>query len=355
MLNLMNNNYLTIMAGGIGSRFWPASNEDMPKQFLDILGVGKSLLRATYERFSGIFSPENIFIVTNKRYNDLVKSQIPEIPVSNIINEPSRNNTGPSVAYAAFKIYSLNPDANIIMAPSDHIILRETEFLRIVENALDFSSQHEAILTLGIPPDRPDTGYGYIELSDECADPDIHLFKVRSFREKPDLKTAEEYIAKKKYLWNAGIFVFKAKTILSEFRKYSRGIYEILEAGKNFYNTSSEKEFIENNYPLTTNISIDYAIMEKSGIIYTLISDISWSDLGTWNSLHAFLDKDSNGNTVIDSKGFFLNSSGNIVKAQKNKCIYIKDLENYIIVDENNTLLIFPIKKEQEIKDIQKH
>lgn len=351
----MKNNYLAIMAGGIGSRFWPASNEHKPKQFLDILGVGKSLLRATYERFSGIFPHENIFIVTNKRYNDLVISQIPEISDSNIINEPSRNNTGPSVAYTAFKIHSLNPDANIIMAPSDHLILKEREFLRIVENALDFSSRNEAILTLGIPPDRPDTGYGYIELSDELTDHDIQLYKVRSFREKPDLKTAENYLAQNNYLWNAGIFVFNAKTILAEFRKFAPGIYDILETGSNVYNTVSEKEFIEKKYPLTTNISIDYAIMEKSDKIYTLVADISWSDLGTWNSLHAFLDKDSHENNVIDAKGIFMNASGNIVKAQKNKHVYVKDLDNYIIVDENDTLLIFPISKEQEIKDIKKH
>jgi mannose-1-phosphate guanylyltransferase len=350
----MKNNYLAIMAGGIGSRFWPASNEHKPKQFLDILGVGKSLLRATYERFSGIFPHENIFIVTNKRYNGLVKSQIPEISESNIINEPSRNNTGPSVAYTAFKIHSLNPDANIIMAPSDHLILKEREFLKIVDNALDFASGNEAILTLGIPPDRPDTGYGYIELSDKLIDADIQLYKVKSFREKPDLKTAENYLLQKKYLWNAGIFIFNANTILAEFRKYAPGIYDILETGINVYNTGSEKEFIEKTYPLTTNISIDYAIMEKSDKIYTLVSDISWSDLGTWNSLHAFLDKDSHDNTVIDANGIFMNSSGNIVKAQKNKPVYVRDLDNYIIVDENDTLLIFPISKEQEIKDIPK-
>ena len=350
----MKNNYLAIMAGGIGSRFWPASNENKPKQFLDILGIGKSLLRITYERFSGIIPQENIFIVTNERYNNLVISQIPEITQSNIINEPSRNNTGPSVAYTAFKIHGINPEANIIMAPSDHLILKEQEFLRIVENALEFSSSKEAILTLGILPDRPDTGYGYIELSENLINTEIQLYKVQSFREKPDLETAENYLSQKKYLWNAGIFVFNTNTILSAFQKYVPGIYNVLEAGKQYYNTALEMEFIKKNYPLTTNISIDYAIMEKADNIYTIVSDISWSDLGTWNSLHAFLDKDDQNNTIIDAKGVFMDSKGNIIMAPKNKSVYIKDLNDYIVVDENDTLLIFPIDKEQEIKNIKK-
>jgi mannose-1-phosphate guanylyltransferase len=350
----MKNNFVAIMAGGVGSRFWPSSSEDKPKQFLDILGIGKSLLRATYERFSGAFPEENIFVVTNNKYNSLVTDQIPELPFSNIINEPSRNNTGPSVAYTAFRISAINPDANIIMAPSDHVILKEREFLNIVLNSMIFTAKEDAILTLGIPPDRPDTGYGYIELSENLVDPGLKLYKVNSFKEKPDLKTAQNYLETKRYLWNAGLFIFKAKTILSAFQTYSPGIYNILKEGKNLYNTPEEKEFIEKNYPLTPNVSMDYAIMEKADNIFTVVSDISWSDLGTWNSLHNFLQKDKEGNAIIDARGVFMDSFGNIVKTSPDKSVYIRDLKNYIIVDENNTLLIYPINKEQEIKDINK-
>ncbi len=342
------------MAGGIGSRFWPASNETKPKQFLDILGIGKSLLRATYERFSTAFPVENIFIVTNKSYNHLVMDQIPEIPLTNIINEPSRNNTGPSVAYTAFRISAVNPDANIIMAPSDHIILKENAFVNIVKQALNLADNSEMILTLGIPPDRPDTGYGYIELSEKPIDLELKLYKVSSFKEKPDLETAIGYLKTDKYIWNAGLFIFKAKTVLSAFKKYSPGIYNILNEGKSVYNTADEKEFIEKNYPLTTNISMDYAILEKADNIYTIVSDISWSDLGTWNSLHNFIHRDKDDNAAIDATGVFINSHGNIVKAPKTKSVFIRDLNEFIIVDENDILLIYPINKEQEIRDIHK-
>ncbi len=349
----MKNNYVAIMAGGIGSRFWPASSVEKPKQFLDILGTGNSLLQLTFERFSKIFPPENIFIVTNKNYFKLVKEQIPQIEDDKIIIEPSRNNTAPSVAYTAFKIHNLNPDANIVMAPSDHIILKEEDFLQHIRQALEFVSAQAALVTLGILPNRPDTGYGYIEKGETINEDVSDIYKVKSFKEKPDLQTAEKYLQSGDYLWNAGIFIWNSKTILEAFKKYESGIYDLLFEGRTIYNTDEEKTFIEKNYPLTTKISVDYAIMEKADNIFTIPADIGWSDLGTWNSLHAFLQKDKDNNVLLDGKGQLINSQNNIIKVPKNKNVIVKDLDGYIIIDENNTLLIYPKNKEQEIKNIK--
>lgn len=340
------------MAGGIGSRFWPASSEEKPKQFLDILGTGKSLLRLTYERFVSYFPNENIYIVTNKRYNDIIKTQIPEISQNQIINEPSRNNTAPSVAYTAFKIYSSNPKANIVMAPSDHVILKEEEFKKHIKYALSFATSNDALITLGILPNRPDTGYGYIEFGQN--EHDDKIFKVKSFKEKPDLKTAQQYLDSKKYLWNAGIFIWSANSILKSFKEFAPGIFNVLNKGKKFYNTEYEWEFIKVNYPKTTKISVDFAIMENAKNIYTIPADIAWSDLGTWNSLHAFLEKDEKNNVLLNGKGNLIDSNNNIVKVKNGKKVIIKDLQEYIVIDENNTLLIYPKNKEQEIKDIVK-
>ncbi len=342
------------MAGGIGSRFWPSSSEERPKQFLDILGMGKSLLQLTFERFSKVYPLENIFIVTNKRYKNLVLEQIPLIAEDRIIIEPSRNNTAPSVAYTSFKIFSLNKDANIVMAPSDHVILKETEFLEHIKNAFNFVSSNNALVTLGILPNRPDTGYGYIELGEKNVNEDFELYKVRSFKEKPDLETAKTYIESKNFLWNAGIFVWKAKSILKAYQKYAPDIYNILSKGEKLYNTKKEKSFIETNYPLTKKISVDFAIMEKADNIYTIPADIGWSDLGTWNSLHAFLEKDKNNNVLLSGKGLLSDSKDNIIKVAPGKKIVTKDLNGFIVIDENNTLLIYPKNKEQEIKDIDK-
>ncbi len=350
----MKNNYVAIMAGGIGSRFWPSSNEDKPKQFLDILGTGKSLLRQTFERFLTFFPQENIYIVTNKRYNTLVNEQIPELDSKQIINEPSRNNTAPSVAYTAFKIYDLNPNANIVMAPSDHIIMKEFEFKNHVLDALNFATKNNSLLTLGILPTRPDTGYGYIELNNKINGAGFDIFKVKSFREKPDLQTAKQYLESKKYLWNAGIFIWSAESILKALEEFAPGVYNRLNADSGIYNTQKEKAFIEENYPMTTKISIDFAIMEKASNIYTIPADIAWSDLGTWNSLHAFSPKDENLNVLIGGKGNFITSNNNIIKVSTGKKVVTKDLNGFIVIDENDTLLIYPKDKEQEIKDIDK-
>ncbi len=346
----MKNNYVAIMAGGIGSRFWPASSEEKPKQFLDILGKGKSFLQITYERFEKNFLRENIFIVTNSKYRDLIKAQIKGIGDNRIITEPSRNNTAPSVAYTAFKIHNLNPDANIVMAPSDHVIEKDDVFNLHIQEAIDFVSKNDALLTLGIEPSRPDTGYGYIKKDAEVGD---NLFKVHSFKEKPNLETAKKYLKLGEYLWNAGIFVWSSKSILQAFKVNAPQIYDTLAKGEKHYNTETEHIFINENYPLTDKISVDYAIMEKADNVYTIPADIGWYDLGTWNSLHSYLNKDDNGNVSPDQNTKLISSRDNIISVPKGKKVVVKDLKGYIVVDSNDTLLIYPKDKEQEIKDIQ--
>ena len=345
-------NYVAIMAGGVGSRFWPASREHRPKQFLDILGVGKSLLRLTFERFTNIVDPENILVVTNKIYKDLAKEHIPEIPEKNIITEPSRNNTGPCVAYTAFRLEAMDPDASFVIAPSDHVILKEEAFLNKINTALNKASAEEVILTLGIEPTRPDTGYGYIETSGNNQGSEI--IKVDQFREKPDEATAESYISKGGYYWNAGIFIWSVKTILNSFKKYAPEIYNILAEDMTQYNSATEQEYIDRVYPTTPSISVDYAILENADNVYTIPADIGWSDLGTWNALHAYKDKDETGSVVIGENTMMVDSKNCIVKSDAKKLVVVKDLENYIIIDEPDVLLVYPKEKEQSIKQLRK-
>ena len=344
------NYYIAIMAGGVGSRFWPSSRESLPKQFLDILGVGKSLIRLTYERFTSLVPPERILVVTNKIYKDLVAEHIPEIPTANIITEPSRNNTAPCVAYTALRLEAMNPEATFVIAPSDHVILKEKKFLGKIEQALDHASTHEAIVTLGIQPTRPDTGYGYIESSGGTGD----LQKVASFREKPDTATAQKYLDEGGYYWNAGIFVWSVKTILNSFQKNAGEILEILSKDKSKYNTAEEQDYIDEVYPLTPSISVDYAILEKATNVSTIPADIGWSDLGTWNALHAYMDKDEQGSVVIGDNTMLVNSGNCIVKSDAKKLVVIKDLKDYIIIDESDVLLVYPKSQEQEIKAMRK-
>lgn len=346
-----NNNYVAIMAGGIGSRFWPASREARPKQFMDILGVGKSLIRLTFERFLKLCPAENIFVVTNELYFDLVKEQIPELTDNQILCEPSRNNTGPCVAYTAFKLQSLDPDANFVVAPSDHVILKEDVFLEKLRQALAFTARQDAIVTLGITPTRPDTGYGYIHFSPEHAG-GVH--KVRRFTEKPPLEKAREMVDSGEYLWNAGIFVWSARTILQAFEQYSPEIHRILAQGKFYYNTLEEQEFINLNYPHTPNISVDYAILEKSPNVHTIPADIGWSDLGTWASLHAERTQDAQGNVVQSDRVLAYEMTNSLVRLPAGKLAIIKGLDDYIVVDEGDVLLIWPKGEEQGIKEVTK-
>ena len=343
------NTYVAIMAGGIGSRFWPASRIERPKQFLDIMGTGKSLIRQTFERFLKLCPASNIFIVTNGMYKDLVLEHLPELTANQVLCEPSRNNTAPCVAYTAFKLHNLNPDANFIVAPSDHIILKEDAFINYLQQALNFTEKNNALVTLGIQPTRPDTGYGYINFSANGS----NVHKVVQFKEKPDLDTAKTYLASGDYLWNAGIFVWKAANVLAQFQQHATEIYDILKDGEPFYNTVDEQDFIDKAYPTTPSISVDYAIMEKSSDVYTIPSEFGWSDLGTWNSLHVESPKDDNGNAV-NGKVVLDEVSNSLIRMPKGKLLVAKGLDDFIIVDEGDVLLIYPKSKEQEIKAVTK-
>lgn len=355
MVNLNNNDkmqdqhtYVAIMAGGVGSRFWPGSREARPKQFLDMLGVGKSLLRLTFERFLPICPAERILIVTNAAYRDLIKEQIPEISDRQILCEPSRNNTAPCVAWTAFKLASLDPQANFVISPSDHIVLRENAFLDKIQTALQFSAQNNALLTLGIQPSRPDTGYGYIQCGEEAG---AGIRKVLRFAEKPDLATARQYVDSGEYFWNAGIFIWRAASILQAYQQLAPEIYSILEKGIPVYNTAEEQAFIDAAYPTTPNISVDFAIMEKAGNVYTLPAEFGWSDLGTWASLYAECPKDETGN-VLQGRIIALDTHNTLARVPEGKLAVLKDLHDYIVVDTPDALLVYPKSKEQEVKQV---
>ncbi len=347
---MQQNTYVAIMAGGIGSRFWPGSRVSRPKQFLDIMGVGKSLIRLTFERFLKLCPAENIFIVTNGLYKDLVKQHLPEIGDNQILCEPSRNNTAPCIAYTAFKLQDLNPEANFVVAPSDHIVLNEQAFIRYLEKGLDYASNNDALLTLGIQPSRPDTGYGYINY--EPASNDNGIYKVTDFTEKPDATLAQVFLNSGEYLWNAGIFLWNVKSILAAFQQHASEIYNILNAEKGIYNSPGEQAFIDDRYPTTPKISIDYAIMEKANNVYTIPSDFGWSDLGTWASLFEESNRDKDNNLVVGDQVITYNTHNSLIRVPKDKLVVIKDLEDYIVIDEGDVLLIHPKSKEQEIKAI---
>lgn len=351
MKKLNEHTYVAIMAGGIGSRFWPSSTEQNPKQFLDILGTGKSLLRITYERFLSLVPSEQIYFVTHISYRDKILEHIPEINDSQVICEPSRNNTAPGIAYAAFKINKIDPEAALIMAPSDHVILKENAFIETLNTGLEFCRTKEALVTLGILPTRPDTGYGYIKCDGKTNGKPIR--KVAEFKEKPNLQTALEYLESGNYLWNSGMFIWKTSVILDAFKKHAAGIYNILAEGEAKFNTPEEDDFILENFPKTPSISVDYAIMENADNIFTIPADIDWSDLGTWNALHAFLPKDNNANVILGNYSLLENSTNNIVKMHNNKVFIAKNLNDYIVIDEEDVLLIYPKNNEQEIKAVR--
>ncbi len=344
------NTYVAIMAGGVGSRFWPSSRESLPKQFLDILGIGKSLIQLTCERFENIVPAENILVLTNKAYVGLVKEHLPQVPEANIIAEPSRNNTAPCNALLALKLIEKDKDANLVIVPSDHVILKEQEFLNKITEAVSFASANDKLVTLSIQPTRPDTGYGYIELG-ETAEGSIR--KVVQFKEKPNLETAKEYIANGNFAWNAGIFIWSAKTIIDSFIKNAKNIIDVLSEDLSKLNTADEQNYIDRVYPNTESISIDYAILERSDQLYTIPSDIGWSDLGTWNSLHAYMEKDDNENVVIASANKLEDVSQTFIKSYNDKLVVVNGLKNYIIIDEEDVLMIYPKDKEQEIKSVR--
>ena len=346
----MNKNYYAIiMAGGVGSRFWPVSTTDFPKQFHDMLGSGDTLIQKTFSRLAKLIPSENIYILTNERYNDLVLEQLPMVQQDQILLEPAMRNTAPCILYASLKIKKQNPDALMVVAPSDHWIEDEDEFGKNLKQCFDFCEKEDALLTLGIQPTFPNTGFGYIEFdkSDENS-----LKKVNQFREKPDYETAKLFLEAGNFLWNAGIFIWSVNSIISSFEKFQPQMNALFMNGYEDFNTISEKEFIDKNYASAENISIDYAVMEKANNVYVLPATFDWNDLGTWGSLHEKLEKDENNNGVINAKVILENASNNIIRSDADKIIVIHGLSDYIIVDKEGVLMIYPKSKEQDIKRI---
>lgn len=344
----MNKNYYAIlMAGGVGSRFWPVSTQEFPKQFHDMLGTGDTLIQKTYNRLKLLIPKENIFILTNERYNDLVLDQLPELEQRQVVLEPAMRNTAPCILFASLKIQKENPDAVMIVAPSDHWIEDEVTFSKNVKEAFKFCSKNDALMTLGITPTFPNTGYGYIEY-DKAATNVIK--KVSQFREKPDYETAKEFLKQGNFLWNAGIFMWSVKSVIAAFKNNQEELFALFERGMTIYNTEKESEFIADNYPKAENVSVDYAIMEKSNNVYVIEAEFDWNDLGTWGSLYDKLNKNQSGNAVVNARTLVEDASGNMIRTKNNKIVVVDGLSDYIIVDKDEVLLIFPKAKEQDIK-----
>jgi mannose-1-phosphate guanylyltransferase len=348
---MMNKNYYAvIMAGGVGSRFWPVSTPENPKQFHDMLGTGQSLIQQTFNRLARLIPSDQILIATNEKYKDIVLKHLPQITENQILLEPVMRNTAPCILYAGLKIAQQNSDAVMIVAPSDHFIENEEEFVRNVSTAFEACQKDDILMTLGIQPSSPNTGFGYIQFEQG----EGVVKKVRNFTEKPDLKTAEKFLAQGDYLWNAGIFIWSAKSVLASFRENLSGMYDLFNEGSDSWNSSKEKDFIAENYSKAENISIDYGIMEKAENVYVMGTDFGWNDLGTWGSLYEKLSKDEKGNANVNARTYFLNAQNNMVRTQEGKQIVVAGLNDYIIVETQDTLMIFPKSEEQNIKQVSK-
>ncbi len=344
-------NYVVIMAGGVGERFWPMSRESRPKQFIDILGTGKTLLQQTYDRFLNVCEPERIFVVTNKKYRELVHEQIPRLSNDRLICEPARKNTAPCIAYAAYKIYELDPKATVVVAPSDHIILKEELFTDIIRSALGAAAKGNRLFTLGITPSRPDTGYGYIQFDDDSEFPeDRRLKKVKTFTEKPDRPMALSFLESGDFLWNSGIFIWSCETIINAFEQYQPEISYIFREARDKYNTPEEQSYMDVAYTACKSISIDYAIMEKADNVYVYVSDFGWSDLGTWGSLFDARPKDEHNNAVVGKNSMLYDCRDCIINVPDEKLVVIQGLEDYIISEADNALLICKKSQEQQIR-----
>jgi mannose-1-phosphate guanylyltransferase len=343
------NHYVAIMAGGIGSRFWPMSRTAYPKQFLDVLNTGKTLVQWTYERYAKFIPAENIYIVTSDEYVDIVKTQLPQLPIANILAEPSKKNTAPCIAYISFKLAQLNPDAKLIVAPSDHLILEEERFQAIALQALDFVENIKALVTLGIQPTHPNTGYGYIQY--EELEVIKGVYKVKTFTEKPDLEIAKTFLASGDFLWNAGIFAWKVSSILAAFEKYQPEMYELFDQEKMHFNTPEEEHAIQRIYPQCINSSIDIAIMEKANNVYVMPSSFGWSDLGTWNSAYENMEKDYLDNAVASDNVIVIDATKCMINSPKDKLVVVQGLDDFIVVDTKDVLLICHKEKEQSIKE----
>lgn len=345
------NNHVVIMAGGVGSRFWPMSTVEHPKQFIDVLGCGKTLLQLTVDRFEGICDAKNIWVVTNIDYMNIVKEQLPEIPETNILCEPCRRNTAPCICYVSWKIKATDPKANIVVTPSDHIVTNPVEFRRVITDCLQFTSETDAIVTLGMKPFRPETGYGYIQADLTSSSPrNKEIYRVYSFREKPDMETAQQYIRKNNYFWNSGIFVWNVSTIVNAFRVYEPAMSKIFESLLPIYGTDKEAEEINKRFPDCDSISVDYAIMEKAEEIFVCPADFGWSDLGTWGSLLAQTKKDLYGNSCIGNNITLYETRNCMIHTTQEKRVVIQGLDGYIVAEKDDTLLICKLSDEQRIK-----
>lgn len=350
-MNNYNDTQVIIMAGGVGSRFWPMSTPDYPKQFIDVMGVGKSLIQLTVDRLMSICPVKNMWVVTNKKYCDIVKKQIPDLPVDNILVEPVARNTAPCIAYACWKIQIKHPNANIVVTPSDSLVINTTEYQRVLRKALNFTSDKEAIVTIGIRPSRPETGYGYIAASESLVG---DFYKVEAFKEKPNLQTAEQYLDAGKYYWNAGIFVWNIETIKKAILSFQPKLASIMtEIASSFY-TEKEKNIVEKLFPTCENISIDYAVMEKSKDIYTLPAEFGWSDLGSWGSLHTLLPQDNFGNAKVGKDIRLYECNNCVIHTADARRVVIQGLDGYIVAESHGNLLICSLKEEQRIKEFSK-
>lgn len=343
----MENNYSVIMAGGIGSRFWPMSVPEHPKQFLDILGTGKSLIQLTYERLINVSLKENIYVVTNASYKELVLDQLPDLQPNQVLTEPERKNTAPCIAYAAAKIHSINPNANLIVTPADHLILNDEGFKQTIETAVS-SAEKGQIATIGIKPTRPDTGYGYIEI--QKTNGEFHTYPVEQFREKPDLKTAESFVQAGNFFWNAGIFIWKTSTVLDALKNFQPKLYDLFAADLSSYNTNEEQSFVNQGFHSCDDISVDYAIMEQAKNIDVVVAKFDWSDLGTWGSLDTHLNKDSNNNSVVGKNVHLFNSKNCIINVPNNTTAIFDGLDGHIVVQSDDRLMIIRKESEQDLK-----
>lgn len=342
-----NHNYCVIMSGGIGSRFWPASRSTFPKQFLDFFGTGRSLLRQTFDRFNRLIPAEHIFIVTNRSYRDLTLEQLPQLDASQVLLEPCRRNTAPCIAFAAHHIQAIDPEANIVVAPSDHMILDENAFLDCLAKGLEFVERHDVLLTMGMKPNRPETGYGYIQTSHERMD---GFTKVKAFTEKPNLELAKVFLSSGDFYWNSGIFLWNVRSILKALDELLPEVAIPMDGGEGLYNTDREYEFINSTFAACPNVSIDYGVMEKAQNVYVMLADFGWSDLGTWGSLYDLSDKDEAGNAILKGRGLCYQSRDNIVSLPEGHIAVVKGLEGYIVAQSGNVLMICPKENEQDIR-----
>ena len=363
----MNNNHLIIMAGGVGSRFWPMSTPEKPKQFIDVLGIGKSLIQFTVERFETVIPIENVWIVTSEKYKDIVKEQLPGVPESQILLEPCMRNTAPCIEYVSRKIYAKYPEANLVFSPADHIVLDVNTFREVIKNSLEFTENREAILTLGMMPTRPETGYGYIKRQQDnetTSQQDIvqsselkvqsPIYKVEAFKEKPNLETAKSYLNEGGYYWNAGIFIWNAKMVVNTIANLVTDLASVFDKIEPYFYTDKEQEIINQYFPTCPNISIDYAVMEKAKEVYVYPANFGWSDLGTWGSLYTHLDQDENNNAIVGQNINLVDCKNCVVHTPSERKVVIQGLDNYIIAESDNTLLICRKEDEQEIKNWQK-